>query len=187
MALRLVQVGLGSWGRDWYGSVLRRHPGVKVVGLVDSDERALAQVRAEYDIEPARCFATIEDALHEARADAAVVTASLPGHAPLCRAALAARLHVLVEKAFVATVAEARALATSAGRHRRVPDGEPELQMATGRAGRPEGPPQRTTRRGRHGGDRLPPPRQRPAARAPSLQDRSRSCSIWPCTRWISC
>src|SRR6266545_4961289 len=120
MALRLVQVGLGSWGRDWYGSVLRRHPGVKVVGLVDSDERALAQVRAEYDIEPARCFATIEDALHEARADAAVVTASLPGHGPLCRAALAARLHVLVEKPFVATVAEARALATSAGRHRRV-------------------------------------------------------------------
>ena len=120
MALHIIQAGLGSWGRDWYGSVLRRHPGVKVVAFVDGDEDALAAARAEHDLEPARCFASIEKAAREVRADAALVTASLPGHARLCRAALAAGLHVLVEKPFVPTVREARELAASAGRRRRV-------------------------------------------------------------------
>jgi predicted dehydrogenase len=120
MALRLVQAGLGDWGRDWYGSILRRHRGVEVVAFVDSHAGALAAAQTRHGIDPARCFASIEAALRAVRADAALVTASLPGHARLCRAALRAGLHVLVEKPFVATVREARELAASAARRRRV-------------------------------------------------------------------
>jgi predicted dehydrogenase len=120
MALRLVQAGLGEWGRDWYGSVLRRHRGVDVVAFVDSHPDALAAAHRQHGIDPARCFASIEQAVRAFPADAALVTASLPGHARLCRAALRAGLHVLVEKPFVATVREARDLAARAARRRRV-------------------------------------------------------------------
>jgi predicted dehydrogenase len=120
MPLRIIQVGLGGWGRDWYASVLRADPRVEVVALVDGDEGALRTARTEHSVEPSRCWRSLDDALGKVRADAVLVTASLPGHGPICRAALQAGFHVLVEKPFVPTVKEARALAALAERRKRV-------------------------------------------------------------------
>ena len=41
MTVRLIQVGLGLWGRDWAANVLPRVPEVEVVAWADGDPRAL--------------------------------------------------------------------------------------------------------------------------------------------------
>jgi predicted dehydrogenase len=120
MRLRVIQVGLGSWGRNWYKEVLRRCKGVTVVALVDSSEEAVATARSEIGFKQGPCFASLEDAMRAVSADALLVTASLGAHASACRTGLAAGLHVLVEKPFVSTEKEARDLTDFARRRRRV-------------------------------------------------------------------
>jgi predicted dehydrogenase len=118
MKLRLIQIGLGGWGQYWNG-VVRRSPDFELAACVDMSPAALAQAQARLGIPPEICFATPEQALAAVEADAALVTASLPGHAPAALAALAAGKHVLVEKPFAPSLAEARAVvdaAAAAGR-----------------------------------------------------------------------
>src|SRR5256712_12967914 len=45
--IRLLQVGLGGWGRDWAWRVVPEVPEVEVVGYVDSDPQSLALPREE--------------------------------------------------------------------------------------------------------------------------------------------
>lgn len=119
MRLRLIQAGMGGWVQNWALNVLRPSDDVDVVGFVDADAATLAEARARLGLAPERCYTSFERALAEAKADAVLVTASLPGHIPLTRAALAAGKHVLLEKPFAPTLAEAReavAAAEAAGR-----------------------------------------------------------------------
>jgi len=108
--MRVVQVGLGGFGRDWAKNVIPRVPEVKVVGTADvfagSRERAIAAglTTAEY------CYPTVEAALEATDPDAVLVTASLVGHVPAAKAALASGRHVLIEKPFAPSVAEAKEL-----------------------------------------------------------------------------
>src|ERR1700716_1121599 len=98
--LRVLQVGLGGWGRDWAHRIVPEVKGVDVVGYVDPDPGALARLRDEVPVTPAQCFLTLERAIEATKPEAVLVTATLPGHAPITRAALSAGLHVLVEKPF---------------------------------------------------------------------------------------
>jgi predicted dehydrogenase len=98
--LRIVQVGMGFWGRDWARSVVPEVPGVELVGCVDSDPGALALHQAELPHSPPRCFRSLDQAIEETQPDAVLVTTNLPGHAPVTNAALQAGLHVLCEKPF---------------------------------------------------------------------------------------
>lgn len=116
MTLRLIQIGMGGWGRDWTAHVLRGAPDVTLVGYVDSDPSALELARTTLNLPPRRLHATVEAALRTADADAALITASLPGHVPLATAALDAGLHVLIEKPFAPTVEEGRHLVDHAAR-----------------------------------------------------------------------
>jgi len=120
MKLRIVQVGLGKWGRNWFQEILRRHRAAEVVAFVDPSDEALATARGDGGIEPARCFASLGAALRAVKADALVITASLPAHVPACRAGLAEGLHVLVEKPFVLREREARELAAMARKRKRL-------------------------------------------------------------------
>jgi predicted dehydrogenase len=108
--LRVLQVGLGGWGRDWARRVVPEVPEVDLVGYVDPDPSALARLREEAPVTPEQCFLTLEHAIEATRPEAALVTATLPGHAPVTRAALGAGLHVLVEKPFAETLDVARQL-----------------------------------------------------------------------------
>jgi predicted dehydrogenase len=110
MALRLVQIGLGGWGRDWVAEITRDTPGVLPVAWVDLDPAMRALAAAELGLPPARVFATLDEALAEVAADAALVVVPLAAHAAVSERALAAGLHVLVEKPFTETLAEAHAL-----------------------------------------------------------------------------
>jgi predicted dehydrogenase len=108
--LRVLQVGLGGWGRDWAQRVIPEVPEVDVVGYVDPDPGALAQLKDTLGVAPERCFLTVEHAIETTKPEAVLVTATLPGHAPVTRAALRAGLHVLVEKPFAETLDVARQL-----------------------------------------------------------------------------
>lgn len=108
MALRIAQVGMGGWGRDWAKNIPSQVPEVEPVAWVDSDPQALVRARATLGLPPDRCFGSLRQALAAARPDAVLVTAVLPAHVPLALEALDAGKHVLVEKPFAPTLAEAR-------------------------------------------------------------------------------
>src|SRR5712692_9560343 len=117
-AVRVLQVGLGGWGRDWAWRVFPEVAEVDLVGYVDSDPDALELVRERIQMPAGRCYASLETGLEATQPDAVLVTTHLPGHAPIIRAALEAGRHVLVEKPFAPSVAVAQELvrlATSRG------------------------------------------------------------------------
>jgi predicted dehydrogenase len=108
--LRIVQVGLGDWGRDWAWRINPAVPEVEVVGYVDSDPRALQLLDKKLPVAPSRRFASLGDAVDATRPEAVLVTTTLAGHEPVTRIALEAGLNVLVEKPFTETLQCAREL-----------------------------------------------------------------------------
>ena len=119
-ALRIVQVGLGDWGRDWAWRIIPTVPEVEVVGYVDSDPGAFELLRAKVSAPDELCFETLAEAIEAVTADAVLVTTTLAGHAPIVRASLEAGLHVLVEKPFAETLETAADLVTRADAKGRV-------------------------------------------------------------------
>lgn len=113
MALQLVQVGFGGWGRDWAAHV-RATPEVRVVGAVDAVPGAVRAAGSLYGLPAAACFTSLTDALATTDAAAVLITAGAAAHAPLALAALKAGKHVLVEKPFALTLSDAQALVDAA-------------------------------------------------------------------------
>lgn len=100
--LRIAVVGCGYWGSK-HVRVLSQQPGVEVV-LVDLDERrreALAQAFPAASLS----FARLEDAL--GMIDAAVIATKPTTHHALAATALAAEVHVLVEKPLATSIPDA--------------------------------------------------------------------------------
>jgi predicted dehydrogenase len=108
--MRFVQVGLGGFGRDWAKNVIPQVPEVEVVGSADvfAGSRELAVAAGLTTAQT--CYPTVEEALGATDAEAVLVTASLVGHVPAARAALESGRHVLIEKPFAPSVAEAKEL-----------------------------------------------------------------------------
>ena len=113
MALRLIHVGFGGWGLDWTKVVLDT-PEIETVGVADPNPAALASARSRYGLPEDACFASLGAALVATDADAVLITAGAAVHAPLALSALAAGKHVLVEKPFAPTLAEAQAVVAAA-------------------------------------------------------------------------
>ncbi|TNM69483.1 Gfo/Idh/MocA family oxidoreductase [Streptomyces sp. NP160] len=105
--MRLVHIGLGGWGRDWERTVLPRVPEVERVAVVEPDRAGLAAFQRAHDLPDAACATSLEQALRQVEADGVLVTAPVGAHVPLALEALEAGLHVLVEKPFAPTAAEA--------------------------------------------------------------------------------
>lgn len=106
--LRLIQVGMGGWGRDWAGLLARHGELAQVVAYVDLMPDVLRQLRADAGIGEELCFPSLEAALAATDAEAVLVTAALAGHVPVTLAALEAGKHVLVEKPFAPSLEAAR-------------------------------------------------------------------------------
>lgn len=119
--IRLLQVGVGPWGVDWAERILAvSSDAVETVGWVDPDQGSLARIRSRLGMPAERCHTDLEKALAVTGADAVLVTAPLSAHAAICRLALEARKHVLVEKPFTLTVHEAQDLVDLADLNDRV-------------------------------------------------------------------
>jgi predicted dehydrogenase len=119
LPLRVLQVGLGEWGRDWAWRVNPAVPEVEVVGYVDSNPRALARLERKLPGSVARSYKSLEAAIAATRPEALLVTTTLAGHEPLTRAGLEAGLDVLVEKPFTDTLECARELVALAATRNR--------------------------------------------------------------------
>ena len=109
----LLQVGLGIWGLDWATNVLPEVPGIDLVACVDSRTQALKAACDAGAVTADQCYTSVAGALKERNPDAVLVTTD-GSHGDIVRAALLARKHVLVEKPFVGSMAEARRLVDEA-------------------------------------------------------------------------
>jgi len=108
--MRVVQVGLGGFGRNWAAEMIPQVPEVEIVGSADVAEASRQAAIAAGVADRERTWATAEEAIERCDPDAVLVTASLVGHVPAIRAALAAGKHVMTEKPFAPSVAEAAEL-----------------------------------------------------------------------------
>jgi predicted dehydrogenase len=120
MAIRIVQAGMGGWGLNWANNVIQGSEEVELVACVDLDSEVLVQAQQLLNISPERCFPTLESALAFVEADAVLITSSLPAHVRLALEALNAGKHVLLEKPFAPTVAEAQQVVETAAKRERV-------------------------------------------------------------------
>lgn len=118
--LRIIQVGMGGWGRDWARTVLQPDKNMALLACVDADPASLALARGHLDLPADRYFDSLAAALAATDAEAVLITASLPGHVPLAVEALQAGKHVLLEKPFAPSVAEARQVVELAAARDRV-------------------------------------------------------------------
>ena len=118
--LRIIQAGMGGWGRDWAKSVLQPDDTVEIVGCVDADETALDMAHEQLDLPANIYFDSLASAIKATDAEAVLITANLPGHAPLATEALRAGKHVLLEKPFAPSMDDARQVVELAAKRRLV-------------------------------------------------------------------
>jgi predicted dehydrogenase len=108
VSVRIIQVGLGRWGRDWAVNVLPIAEGIEVTAVVDSDPAALEAADRAGLLDDLEVYSSLEDSLEHADANSVFVTAAIAAHGPLILQSLTADRHVLVEKPLTPTFAEAR-------------------------------------------------------------------------------
>jgi predicted dehydrogenase len=94
--------------------VLPNLPEIEVVAYVDRDPYALDALRQQTGAPGGLCFESLKEAIAETQPEAVLNTTELPAHVPVTRAALEAGLHVLVEKPFAPSLAEAQRLVEEA-------------------------------------------------------------------------
>jgi predicted dehydrogenase len=120
MTLRIAQVGMGRWGQNWAKNPIPEVEELEVVARVDASAEALKEARTELDLDPERCFLSVDEMLRTVDVDGVLITAALPGHVPVAEAALKAGKHVLTEKPFAPSVADAQRLVDLADQQDRV-------------------------------------------------------------------
>jgi predicted dehydrogenase len=86
----------------------------ELIACVDLDEAARARAQKKLKLPRDRCFRSLAEALAAVDCDAVLVTALLPAHVPLALEALAAGKHVLLEKPFAPTLADAQRVVDAA-------------------------------------------------------------------------
>jgi predicted dehydrogenase len=117
--VRLIQVGVGGYGRTWLDTLGRRRGRASHVALVDTDPAALAAARLEIGLPADKCFATLGEALEHVESDALLCVVPPDRHEGVIVPALEAGLHVLSEKPIADTIEAARRIvdrASAAGR-----------------------------------------------------------------------
>jgi predicted dehydrogenase len=83
---------------------------MELVACVDASPEALKAACDAGVVTPRQCYSSITDAVKDKEVDAVLVTTDGAHHGDIVRAALRAGKHVLVEKPFVLSVAEAQEL-----------------------------------------------------------------------------
>jgi predicted dehydrogenase len=120
MTVRIIQVGMGGWGRNWMNLVLSKSPHVEVVAWVEVIPAVLEIAREQFSLPVEKTFTNLDQALASVECDAVLVTASLAGHIPSVLTALKAGKHVLLEKPFAPTLEEAQTAVTLADEQQRI-------------------------------------------------------------------
>lgn len=111
--MRVAVIGLGNAGFTLHLPALAGIPGVETVGGVDPDPARRERAAARYRIP---VFADFDALLAAAKPEVVVVGTPPDSHAGYCLRALAAGAHVICEKPFVSSLAEAAAVFEAARR-----------------------------------------------------------------------
>jgi predicted dehydrogenase len=115
--MRVAVLGAGPWGAN-HVRVVAYEPRCELVTIVDRSAAALEQAKT---IAPhATLLTSVDAALCDPRIDAVVIATPAATHAALTCAALEAGKHVLVEKPMALSMADARLVAATAAKTRRV-------------------------------------------------------------------
>lgn len=117
--MRVVQVGLGLWGRSWAG-VVRDAEGFELAAVVDPAPEALIFAEEKLGIPPDSGYASLGEALEKTDCDCVLVVTPPETHHGVVIEALEASKHVLVEKPLDTTLSGACALVEAANRAGRV-------------------------------------------------------------------
>jgi predicted dehydrogenase len=112
MTLTVAIVGAGIIG-DNHAQAILRHPQLVITAIVDPDTAAAERLAARLDRTPT-VFDTLPDALAGGGVDIVVITSPSGTHAPLAEIALAAGVHLVIEKPLDASLASARRIADAA-------------------------------------------------------------------------
>lgn len=120
MPIRLIHAGLGGWGRNWAEYVIKTVREVELVAAVEIDPASTKLAQKICNLPANRYFASLADACATVDADAVLVTAPLPAHMPLTLEALRLGKHVLCEKPFAPSLAEAQQAVELADAQQRV-------------------------------------------------------------------
>lgn len=116
--MRIAVIGLGSAGTTLHLPALKGLPDVQIVGGMDTDADRRARAATQFGIP---VFESFDEMIGSARPDL-VIVGTPPGlHAAYCLRSFAAGAHVLCEKPFVASLAEAdQVLAAARAANRRI-------------------------------------------------------------------
>ena len=112
--VRIGVIGTGYLGR-LHARVLSEMPDVELVGFVEPDDAAAAEVEAKI---PVRRFGSVSEIA--SHVSAAVVATNTAAHAIVASELLSNGVDVMIEKPITATVAEARALLALAAENGRI-------------------------------------------------------------------
>lgn len=112
---RILNVGLGGRGRGWLRHLLSR-PDLQSVGWVDPSEASLEAAREVAPEVRVPTFSSVREATRRVEADIAVIAAASTVRLENCLEAIDAGLHILVEKPFALSLADARTIVDAADR-----------------------------------------------------------------------
>jgi predicted dehydrogenase len=110
-------IGYGLGGATFHAPFITRTPGLRLATVMTSDRARQAAVRERY---PDAGIAANLDELLATRPDLVAISSPNATHYPLAKAALEAGAHVVVDKPFAATAAQARELGAIATRMDRI-------------------------------------------------------------------
>jgi virulence factor len=116
--LRVAVIGLGYVAREVHLPILRRQPGIQVVGLVDVNPAALERGLVESGFGPG--FGSVEALLGEAKPECAFILTPKQFHYPAVQRFLDAGVDVFCEKPLTMRLAEAEELARLAATRQRI-------------------------------------------------------------------
>ena len=113
---RVIQVGVGGYGRTWLDTLERFRHRITHAALVDVDEDALTVARRRFDVPAERCYSSFERALAEVEADTLLCVVPPAQHESVIVPALERGLHVLSEKPIADTIEASRRIVAAAER-----------------------------------------------------------------------
>lgn len=102
---RIAVVSAGWWATQFHIPSLLQYDGAELTAIVDQDPAKLATAASHYGV--ATTYPCLDDLLAAGNVDGVVVATNSAAHYPVARQALAAGLHVMVEKPMVLTAHEA--------------------------------------------------------------------------------
>jgi predicted dehydrogenase len=117
--LRVIQCGVGGFGKGWVTGAASRSADVELVGIVDVSQKALTEAGEAIKLSPERWYPTLEAALDDVEADAVLTVTPPAVHVEHARLAFGRGLHLMTEKPLAADMRQAREmveLARKAGR-----------------------------------------------------------------------